>query len=278
MIEVKKPTTILDVIQGKKITAKRIDFLKGEQDTLWKASDQKATKEEFSQAREDMDNTKADVSSLQASVSSKASVLALARTTNMDIYSNANLQTFIIGPTYSTATAFCTELGLFLEVRTPVWLAQTKLFMKDADNVLVQLYNYENDVVIYEESFSLVSNENIISLGVLLPAGRYYFSGTGDNESLAYFPTTEYSITHHFVSVFGGELDPVSFPAFSPGTTSQWAGFYQMTFQVPYKALYLGFLPAKEPNANLITGAFYHTNESNYLRTWCFDGTSQISN
>jgi hypothetical protein len=218
------------------------------------------------------------LNTLSDEVDNKASVSALARTTNMDIYSNANLQSFIIGPAYSTATAFCTELGLFLEVRTPVWLAQTKLFMKDADNVLVQLYNYENDVVIYEKSFSLGANENIISLGVLLPAGRYYFSGTSDNESLAYFPTTEYSITHHFVSVFGGELDPVAFPAFMPGTTNQWAGFYQMTFQVPFKALYLGLLSAKEPNANLIQGAFYHVNDSNYLRTWCFDGTTQISN
>ncbi len=226
-------------------------------------------------SNDDLDDTNANVTALQTS---KASVSALARTTNMDIYSNANLQSFIIGPTYSTATAFCTELGLFLEVRTPVWLSQTKLYMKDADNVLVQIYNYENDVVIYEESFSLVANENIISLGVLLPAGRYYFSGTSDNESLAYFPSTEYSITHHFVSVFGGELDPVAFPDFMPGTTNQWAGFYQMTFKVPFKALYLGFLPAKEPNANLITGAFYHVNESGSLLTWCYDGTTQISN
>ncbi len=226
-------------------------------------------------------NTKANqtaLNTLSDEVDNKASLSALARTTHMDIYSNANLQSFIIGPAYSTATAFCTELGLFLEIKTPVWLSQTKLYMKEADNVLVQLYNYENDVVIYEESFALVANENIISLGVLLPAGRYYFSGTGDVESLAYFPTTDYSITHHFVSVFGGELDPVAFPAFTPGTTSQWAGFYQMTFQVPFKALYLGLLPAKEPNANLIKGAFYHVNDSNFLRTWCFDGTSQISN
>lgn len=242
-------------------------------------------------SNEDLGATNANVTALQTSkadktalntlsdeVANKASISALARTTNMDIYSNANLQSFVIGPAYSTATAFCTEIGLFLEIKTPVWLSQSKIFMKDADNVLVQIYNYENDVVIYEESFSLGANENIISLGVLLPAGRYYFSGTSDNESLAYFPTTEYSITHHFVSVFGGELDPVAFPAFMPGTTNQWAGFYQMTFLVPYKALYLGFLPAKEPNANLIKGAFYHVNDSNYLRTWCFDGTTQISN
>ena len=218
------------------------------------------------------------VTNLTTDLNNKASISALARTTHMDIYSNANLQSFVIGPAYSTATAFCTELGLFLEIKTPVWLSQTKLFMKDADNVLVQLYNYENDVVVYEKSFACSINENILSLGVLLPAGRYYFSGTGDNETLAYFPTTSYSITHHFVSVFGGELDPVAFPAFTPGTTSQWAGFYQMTFQVPFKALYLGLLSAKEPNANLIQGAFYHVNDSNYLRTWCFDGTTQISN
>jgi hypothetical protein len=241
----------------------------------------------------DLDSTKDDVSNLGVTVSNKAnqsdldtantniatkaSIIDLSLVTDRDFASEANIVEHNVGSTINTPYDYAHELGLLFIVRTPCYLKSVKLYMKEADDVLVQVYNFEKDTLVSEEMFSLVTGMNKMTISEVLPSGRYYITAISNTTAnIGYIQTTEYNANHHFIAVVGGEIEPPSFPDFIPGTTTLWGGFYEMEFEFSTKSLYLGFQSGQLQDIDLIEGAFYQTNKNGYLMTYCYDGSQQI--
>jgi hypothetical protein len=219
-----------------------------------------------------------DLDSANANIALKASQLDLSLVTDRDFSLEANLVEHIAGSTITIPYAHAQELGLLFIMKVPSLLRSVKLYMKEADDVLVQIYNFDKETVIFEDMYNLTAGMNKLTIPTILSTGRYYITAIASNEhNIGYVESNEYNANHHFVAIIGGEINPTSFPDFTPGTTTFWGGFYELEFKLSTKSLYLGFQQAQLLNKDLVEGAFYQTNKNGFLMTYCFDGIQQIT-